>query len=59
MDGISQGVIEGLRRSYVVDQSSYWYDLSLVACFLPASKNGGNEVASEVAVKHLGEEVDV
>lgn len=59
MNGVSEGAEESLRRSDVVDESSDGHDLSLIACFLPLSEDGGNEGALEVAVEHLTKEVYV
>lgn len=59
MDGAGDGLVEGLGGGDVVDETSNRDNLSLVASFLPGSEDGGDEVSSEVAVKHLGEKVDV
>lgn len=59
MDGAGDGLVEGLGGSDVVDEASNRDDLSLISRFLPGAEDGGDEVASKVTMKHLGEEVDI
>ena len=59
VDGVGECLEEGPGGGDVVDESSDGDDLALVAGFLPLSEDGGDEGASEVAVHHLREEVDV
>jgi len=57
--GISESIVKSSRRSDVIDQSSNWYDLSLISCLLPTSEYRSDEGAFEVTIEHLREEINV